>query len=121
MATSDNVVRAGLTPKLRDTEVLCNSLTYTQVIAFACSWFYLFIAARWRQAVRGASQEQLMCRRRPATSAMSYMHQRQPQFCSAIGRSMGLCVSRAGCVTCTSCWWGRPGVMLGSRRQQIEA
>jgi len=31
MATSDNVVRAGLTPKLRDTEVLCSSLTYTQV------------------------------------------------------------------------------------------
>ena len=28
MATSDNVVRAGLTPKLRDTEVLCNMLTY---------------------------------------------------------------------------------------------
>ena len=32
MATSDNVVRAGLTPKLRDTEVLCSSLTYAQVI-----------------------------------------------------------------------------------------
>ncbi len=31
MATSDNVVRAGLTPKLRDTEVLCSSLTYSQV------------------------------------------------------------------------------------------
>ncbi|KAK9806420.1 hypothetical protein WJX73_004588 [Symbiochloris irregularis] len=30
MATSDNVVRAGLTPKLRDTEVLCESLTYHQ-------------------------------------------------------------------------------------------
>ncbi|CAG9467104.1 unnamed protein product [Pedinophyceae sp. YPF-701] len=28
MATSDNVIRAGLTPKLRDTEVLCASLTY---------------------------------------------------------------------------------------------
>ena len=28
MATSDNVVRAGLTPKLRDTDVLCSSLTY---------------------------------------------------------------------------------------------
>jgi mannose-6-phosphate isomerase len=33
MATSDNVVRAGLTPKLRDTEVLCNSLTYEQASA----------------------------------------------------------------------------------------
>ena len=31
MATSDNVLRAGLTPKLRDTEVLCSSLTYNQV------------------------------------------------------------------------------------------
>lgn len=30
MATSDNVIRAGLTPKLRHTEVLCESLTYTQ-------------------------------------------------------------------------------------------
>ena len=30
MATSDNVIRAGLTPKLRDTQVLCESLTYNQ-------------------------------------------------------------------------------------------
>ena len=30
MATSDNVVRAGLTPKFRDTQVLCASLTYSQ-------------------------------------------------------------------------------------------
>ena len=30
MATSDNVLRAGLTPKLRDTQVLCSSLTYSQ-------------------------------------------------------------------------------------------
>eukprot|EP00775_Hariotina_reticulata_P009221 gene9221-9386_t len=28
MATSDNVIRAGLTPKFRDTAVLCESLTY---------------------------------------------------------------------------------------------
>lgn len=28
MATSDNVIRAGLTPKFRDTAVLCDSLTY---------------------------------------------------------------------------------------------
>lgn len=28
MATSDNVIRAGLTPKFRDTGVLCESLTY---------------------------------------------------------------------------------------------
>ena len=28
MATSDNVVRAGLTPKLRDVDVLCGMLTY---------------------------------------------------------------------------------------------
>ena len=30
MAASDNVIRAGLTPKLRDTGVLCSSLTYSQ-------------------------------------------------------------------------------------------
>eukprot|EP00854_Cymbomonas_tetramitiformis_P013017 gene13017-15379_t len=30
MATSDNVVRAGLTPKLRDTDILCDMLTYNQ-------------------------------------------------------------------------------------------
>jgi len=30
MAASDNVVRAGLTPKFRDTEVLCDMLTYKQ-------------------------------------------------------------------------------------------
>jgi len=30
MATSDNVVRAGLTPKLRDVETLCSMLTYSQ-------------------------------------------------------------------------------------------
>jgi hypothetical protein len=30
MATSDNVIRAGLTPKFRDTAVLCESLTYSQ-------------------------------------------------------------------------------------------
>lgn len=28
MATSDNVIRAGLTPKFKHTEVLCSSLTY---------------------------------------------------------------------------------------------
>jgi len=30
MAASDNVVRAGLTPKFRDTQVLCDMLTYKQ-------------------------------------------------------------------------------------------
>ena len=30
MARSDNVVRAGLTPKLRDVETLCNMLTYSE-------------------------------------------------------------------------------------------
>jgi mannose-6-phosphate isomerase len=30
MATSDNVIRAGLTPKYKDTDVLCSSLTYKQ-------------------------------------------------------------------------------------------
>lgn len=32
MATSDNVVRAGLTPKHRDVKTLCSMLTYRQVI-----------------------------------------------------------------------------------------
>ena len=31
MATSDNVVRAGLTPKYRDVQTLCSMLTYKQV------------------------------------------------------------------------------------------
>lgn len=31
MATSDNVVRAGLTPKDRDVHILCSMLTYKQV------------------------------------------------------------------------------------------
>eukprot|EP00951_Prasinocladus_malaysianus_P047542 scaffold650896_cov46-Prasinocladus_malaysianus.AAC.1 len=30
MATSDNVVRAGLTPKLKDVQVLLDMLTYNQ-------------------------------------------------------------------------------------------
>lgn len=30
MATSDNVIRAGLTPKYKDTNALCSSLTYNQ-------------------------------------------------------------------------------------------
>lgn len=30
MATSDNVIRAGLTPKFKDTTILCKSLTYDQ-------------------------------------------------------------------------------------------
>ena len=48
MATSDNVIRAGLTPKLRDTAVLCSSLTYSQVrtvpieVKTAVFFFYLF-------------------------------------------------------------------------------
>jgi mannose-6-phosphate isomerase len=29
MATSDNVVRAGLTPKFKDVEALCSMLTYS--------------------------------------------------------------------------------------------
>jgi mannose-6-phosphate isomerase len=31
MAASDNVVRAGFTPKFRDTQTLCSMLTYKQV------------------------------------------------------------------------------------------
>ena len=30
MAASDNVIRAGLTPKFKDTAVLCSSLSYEQ-------------------------------------------------------------------------------------------
>lgn len=41
MATSDSVIRAGLTPKFRDTAVLCSSLTYEQGAAAcrALSWW----------------------------------------------------------------------------------
>ncbi|KAL8123882.1 hypothetical protein AgCh_011761 [Apium graveolens] len=38
MATSDNVVRAGLTPKKRDTEILCSMLTYKQVCKKLGPW-----------------------------------------------------------------------------------
>lgn len=34
MATSDNVVRAGLTPKYRDVKTLCSMLSYRQVSSF---------------------------------------------------------------------------------------
>ena len=38
MATSDNVVRAGLTPKYKDIQTLCSMLTYKQVSA--CRYYY---------------------------------------------------------------------------------
>jgi mannose-6-phosphate isomerase len=38
MATSDNVVRAGLTPKYIDVQTLCSMLTYKQV----CHCYYCF-------------------------------------------------------------------------------
>lgn len=34
MAASDNVIRAGLTPKFKHADVLCESLTYRQGTAF---------------------------------------------------------------------------------------
>lgn len=37
MACSDNVVRAGLTPKLRDVPTLCSMLTYTYAAAAAAA------------------------------------------------------------------------------------
>ena len=40
MATSDNVVRAGLTPKYRDVQTLCSMLTYNQVSCFTPSIYY---------------------------------------------------------------------------------
>jgi mannose-6-phosphate isomerase class I len=47
MATSDNVVRAGLTPKYRDVQTLCSMLTYKQVsviVTFCFSYtIYVFI------------------------------------------------------------------------------
>jgi mannose-6-phosphate isomerase len=33
MACSDNVVRAGLTPKLKDVDTLCSMLTFTMCVA----------------------------------------------------------------------------------------
>lgn len=49
MATSDNVVRAGLTPKYRDVQTLCSMLTYKQVsfmiisICDLCPFFFFLI------------------------------------------------------------------------------
>ncbi|CAN0881360.1 Mannose-6-phosphate isomerase 1 [Linum grandiflorum] len=42
MATSDNVVRAGLTPKFRDVHTLCSMLTYKQVCFISIIFLYLF-------------------------------------------------------------------------------
>lgn len=42
MATSDNVVRAGLTPKKLDVQTLCSILTYKQVTA-DCSLFCIIV------------------------------------------------------------------------------
>ena len=36
MASSDNVIRAGLTPKFKDCEVLCNTLTYKPGVGCDC-------------------------------------------------------------------------------------
>ena len=47
LATSDNVVRDGLTPKYRDVETLCSMLTYKQVcpikdnFPFLCEQFII--------------------------------------------------------------------------------
>ena len=41
MATSDNVVRAGLTPKYRDVQTLCSMLTCNQVSCFTPSICYI--------------------------------------------------------------------------------
>jgi len=43
MATSDNVVRAGLTPKHRDVQTLCSMLTYKQVNDASKLFLDLFI------------------------------------------------------------------------------
>lgn len=44
MATSDNVVRAGLTPKHMDVNTLCSMLTYKQVKVFSSlSWLDLLL------------------------------------------------------------------------------
>jgi mannose-6-phosphate isomerase len=42
MATSDNVVRAGLTPKYRDVQTLCSMLTYKQV-SYLCLIYILLL------------------------------------------------------------------------------
>ncbi len=61
MATSDNVVRAGLTPKLRDTEVLCSSLTYTQVTRMChCDRSVRWLAAAQADARTGGSSHDLV-------------------------------------------------------------
>lgn len=41
MASSDNVIRAGLTPKDRDIQVLCSMLTYKLVKNFCISYLYI--------------------------------------------------------------------------------
>lgn len=50
MATSDNVVRAGLTPKKLDVQTLCSMLTYKQVMAdkFSCLVSLLYLRDDFR-------------------------------------------------------------------------
>jgi hypothetical protein len=39
MALSDNVVRAGLTPKFKDVKTLCDMLHYGYVVIFSVAYF----------------------------------------------------------------------------------
>ena len=48
MATSDNVVRAGLTPKQRDVKTLCEMLTYKPVNGLLPRFFFHFYCFVYR-------------------------------------------------------------------------
>ena len=45
MARSDNVVRAGLTPKLRDTPVLCDMLDYSSKLGIVEERVFLILSS----------------------------------------------------------------------------
>lgn len=45
MATSDNVVRAGLTPKHKDIQTLCSMLSYKQVLNSSMEHFFLYFVS----------------------------------------------------------------------------
>ncbi|KAK3017087.1 hypothetical protein RJ639_007661 [Escallonia herrerae] len=53
MATSDNVVRAGLTPKNRDVKILCSMLTYKQMMVSIMPWItvisIVYLSGFWLQ------------------------------------------------------------------------
>ncbi|CAL4980184.1 unnamed protein product [Urochloa decumbens] len=63
MATSDNVVRAGLTPKYRDVQTLCSMLTYNQVCFTRLSLYKLFVHSPPFDCIRNIMLYKYACKK----------------------------------------------------------